>query len=190
MTSALASTPARLPAAAAAPDRAPARTNDDDARSRRAATAPDAARDGARAVANDAPESIPRVTREATARPGAGVTELERERQVEQPTPSDRAVTRLADRADRLFARLVEQRDLIRRAVEFGDTGAAAEAFGRARDLFAEIIAIGNEARIDQASSEDSAALTDAKERISHRVTFAYEWAALIEEAMPGGQTL
>lgn len=187
MTSALANAPARLPAAAAATsERAPVRANEA-ARAARTTPATDAAREGARAIARDAPDDAAREDeRRATARPGAATAPAE------DPKSSkhDRAVTKLADRADHLFTQLVRQRDLIRRAVEFGDDAAALQAFQRARELFSEIVAIGNEADIDVSSSTDSAAVTDAKERIAHRVQYAYEWAGLIEDAMPGDHTL
>lgn len=143
--------------------------------------------DGARAIAPDGEISRDGLKKAARARPGRGAAELTPPE--DKPlSQHDKQVTKMADRADRLFAQLVQQRDIIRNAIEFGDTGAAAQAFGRARELFREIVAIGNEAQINMSSSEDSDALTEAKSRISHRVTYAYEWANLIEEAMPGDQ--
>lgn len=184
MTSALAKHPVRLPAAAAETnDRARAREDEGVARPRRSTTATDTAREGAHAIA----ATPPRHEGEATAptdrphSPGRSDTSSPTQR-------SDDKVVKLAARADTLFARLVKQRDIIRDAVAFGDTAGAAKAFGRAAQLFREIVAIGNDAQIDTSSSEDSAALTDAKRRIGENVKYAYEWANLIEDAMPGDQ--
>ncbi len=127
-----------------------------------------------------------RLRKVAKARPGAGVDELK----PPKPTKLDKEMTRKADQADRVFAQLVKQRDIIRDATEFGDKGAAAAAFGRARELFAKLVAIGNDAQINVSSNVDSDAVTEAKRRISERVRDGYTWAALIEEAMPGDQTV
>lgn len=142
------------------------------------------------APANDADHGARAIgdqPRRAAARPGAGAAEIAPERPA---TRGERALERQADRADSLFARLVQQRDIIRDAAEFGDVEAMHQAFGRARELFAELIALGNEAGIDVSSSTDSDATTAAKERIASRVRSAYQWAALIEDALPGDQTI
>lgn len=186
MTSALAKHPVRLPAAAAEThDRARVRDAEDVARPRRSTTATDTARDGARAIAATPPHR-----NGEAARPGARPDGPGRPDMTAPPLVSDDDVVKLAGRADKLFAELVQQRDIIRDAVAFGDTASAAKAFGRAAELFREIVAIGDDARIDMSSSEDGAARTAAKRRIGDDVTNAYEWANLIEAAMPGDQHL
>ena len=149
--------------------------------------AAEAVRDGAKELDKEAVATpSERAKKAAKARPGAGVDEI----RPPKPTRQDRQMTRLADQADRVFSRLVQQREKIERARDFGDTEAMHQAFGRARELFAKLISIANEAQINMSSNVDSEAVTDAKRRISERVRDGYTWAGLIEEAMPGDQTV
>jgi hypothetical protein len=125
----------------------------------------------------------------AAARPG----ERDAPRGVDTPAGPRYATGRRleggADRIDRMYHRLVDQLDAIRRAVRDGNEGAALEAFGQARQLFAGIVQLANELSgnlVSTGNGKDDA----VRRRIGETVRNAYTIAGVIEDEMPGDQTI
>jgi hypothetical protein len=99
-------------------------------------------------------------------------------------TPTGKRLDKIAATVEQRYDSFVKQLDKIRRAVESGDQGAQLQAFGRARSLFASIVSLGNEARIDM--STDNKHDDRVRGAIGDTVVNAYKIANAIEDAMPG----